>query len=213
VLDETIPKIVCTPLRVYVAGPLSAPTKEGIQANAAKADAVARDIFLKGHYPYVPHGQSNWFDDPRIDATDYKAIVEGLDFAWLRVCDAILMLDGWHYSKGARMERQAAVEWGIWIFRSVEELPAVKGTPERLELLAERDHFSRRCRMRLVLGNEKYGDDWQWTNKLTEGVNECFDLENYPFLAAHKLRWMEREHPGHKCECFAPSKGEVPCHT
>ncbi len=115
----------CTePLRIYIAGPMSAPTEAGIDANVRQADHVARELFKRGHHPFCPHTQSHtWFRDPHPDIHNYDRIVRDFDFAWLRLCHAIYLLPGWTDSRGARMEVTESLRLDLQRFYSLDEVP------------------------------------------------------------------------------------------
>ena len=122
------------PLRIYVCGPLSAkPGEEGDpaeirEANARLADQVGRDLFILGHFPFVPHTLALWwFLDERPEFHSYDLIVGRHDImGWLSVCDAIFTLGGWEDSKGSRMEVAWAREHGLMEFSHVDEVPDVR---------------------------------------------------------------------------------------
>ena len=118
------------PLHIYVAGPLSnvdgrpASPKERIE-NARTADALGRELYLMGHWPFIPHTMTLWwFDDPHPDFKDYKKIVAEFDIkGWLSLCDAVYFLPGWSDSKGSRMERRAAKRLGIPAIFKLKDVP------------------------------------------------------------------------------------------
>ena len=109
------------PLRIYVAGPYSASTREEIEKNVNRAIDVGIEIFKKGHFPYVPH---------LTDLVDKRAKETGTDLSWhdfilwdspwLQVCDALLYLGE---SKGANLELEEAKQLGKDIFYSCNEIP------------------------------------------------------------------------------------------
>lgn len=118
------------PLRIYVAGPFTeghtaSPEKKA--ANIAAADSIARALYLKGHWPFCPHTMSaRWDSDLDPAFHDYERIVKGLDFAWLRVCDAVFLVDGWQCSRGARLEYdEAYLKQGLDVFTKLEDVPEV----------------------------------------------------------------------------------------
>lgn len=86
---------------VYIAGPYSASTHDGISANIAKARYAA--VWLANHEVayFCPHLNSGHFE---IYADAPESFYIALDLRVLESCDAILMLDGWEQSKGATAE-------------------------------------------------------------------------------------------------------------
>lgn len=86
------------------------------------------------------------------------------------------------------MELEFAERHGLWIFRSLADVPVVERNEERAWMIRERDLMSRRCRQRLFLGEVKHGESWKEGCQLGEAVEECCDLENYPFLEVVRLK-------------------------
>lgn len=117
------------PLRIYVAGPLSADTPELMQMHADKADRITRELIVRGHFVFCPHTQSvSHFTDGRPEFLDYQWIVEYHDIdGWVSVCDAIYMLPDWERSKGAKMEHEAAVRMGLEVFYELADVPKLTG--------------------------------------------------------------------------------------
>lgn len=107
----------------YVSGPYSAKTKEGIQANIAKADAVGRELLAMGHCPVVPHkNTAGWEDDERFE---WQQFIDA-DLALLAQCDFMVMTDGWVKSKGANIEVDFARKNGIPVYASVSLVPELE---------------------------------------------------------------------------------------
>lgn len=117
------------PLRIYVAGPLSAATPELIKMHIEKADKITRELIVRGHFVFCPHTQSaSHFDDGRPEFMDYQWIVEYHDIdGWVSVCDAIYMLPDWEKSKGAVMEHEAAQRMGLEVFYELTDVPKLTG--------------------------------------------------------------------------------------
>jgi hypothetical protein len=93
---------------VYVAGPYSAPTPQGVDANIQQARQAAIALWREGHVAICPHLNTAHFEDecPGLD------FVKG-DLEILSRCDALVMLPGWEQSKGARRELEFATERDI----------------------------------------------------------------------------------------------------
>ena len=99
--------------RIYVAGPITL----GDQAKNVRAGIDAADALLAlGCFPYVPHLTHFWHIIHHHTHDEWLA----LDFAWLRVCDALLRLPG--ASVGADMETAFAREHGIPIFHTITDI-------------------------------------------------------------------------------------------
>ena len=101
-------------LKIYVAGPISAPTKEEMDNNVIIASRVTAELIYKGHYPYTPHllchlniekSWEYWMD---------------FDDQWLRQCDALFYIAP---SRGTDIELANAKELGMRIFYSLDEVP------------------------------------------------------------------------------------------
>ena len=132
-------------LLVYVAGPFSAPTEQGILVNLDRAILAANTVIARGHHPYLPHltyynaaHWSNPFGSGLAGQNDRRWI--DVDAPWVLLCDAIYIMptayesktvteNGATYtervwkSRGAMHEYQEALKAGRKIFWSVEELP------------------------------------------------------------------------------------------
>lgn len=117
----TGPHRITGPLRIYVAGPYTADTREGVQANVNRAIDAGIELARMGHHPYVPH---------LTDLVDARARETGRDMTWadfmrwdapwLEASDALLHLA---HSRGADIELRRAEELGLRIFRSLDEVP------------------------------------------------------------------------------------------
>lgn len=105
---------------IYIAGPYSSKTPEGIKANIARAEQAGLECCRAGWGVHIPHKNFAGFEVH----TDipYDAWIE-MDLAILARCDAILMLDGWASSPGASREFQFADEIGIPNFFARDGIP------------------------------------------------------------------------------------------
>ncbi len=110
-----------TPL-LYIAGPYSDPDPiHGIEQNVSRASAIALEAWRAGWVAVCPHKNTYPFHY----CTDIPESVwlEG-DIELLKRCDAILMIPGWHRSKGAGNEQRVAQRAGIMIFYYDEGMPS-----------------------------------------------------------------------------------------
>jgi len=197
-LNEMLGDDVCSPLRIYVAGPLCVAGSDGYEVDedcVLVADQIGQELFLRGHWPIVPHTMTrSWFDRDERAFHDYDVIVASLDFAWLRVCDAIFLCDGWAHSRGAGMEAEEAERLGLWMFSDLASVPEVRPDVDGHHgLLEKRDTFSCECRRRIILGQKKHGPSWMTQDNLGEALAEAKDLENYAFLHHCQMEWR-RDH-------------------
>src|SRR6266571_6294579 len=112
-----------TGLRIYVAGPYSAPTERERLANVLAAIDLGIALYQKGHYPYVPH--LTHYVDLRAQESGIHLEWEDYiswDLPWLEGCDALFYIGG---SKGADLELDVARKLGKTIFTSIEDVPVV----------------------------------------------------------------------------------------
>ena len=113
-------------MRIYIASPYgrrAGASPDQCERNTQTAIEAARILIKKGHVPFVPHlfhyVHTRWNDSPNEDV--WLAIC----LTWVPTCDAILRLPG--ESKGADIEVLKAWSYGKTIFRSIDEVPTVKG--------------------------------------------------------------------------------------
>jgi len=96
---------------VYVAGPFRAATAWEIEQNVRAAEVVALRVWRAGAVALCPHANSRHYHG---DAAD-ELFIEGT-LELLRRCDAILLVEGWERSTGARGERVEAERLGLPVF-------------------------------------------------------------------------------------------------
>jgi hypothetical protein len=115
-------------LKIYICGPYSAQTEHQKQHNVNTAVDAGIAIFLKGHFPYIPH--LTHFVDLRATATGNYLTWEDYikwDLPWLESSDAVLCLGK---SPGTDIEVNVARKLGKRIFYSMEEIPRVLSTSD-----------------------------------------------------------------------------------
>lgn len=101
----------------YVAGPYTAPSREEVQANIDKAEAVGKKMMHLGFAPIIPHKiTSFWDEDPQFAHIQHGDWMQKVCLPLLDKCDAIVMVHGWQESPGSVMEHQHASNRGIPIF-------------------------------------------------------------------------------------------------
>lgn len=96
-------------LKIYISGKIT-----GIDVQVAQEyfETVEKELVKAGHTPINPmklvpyHPDLTWLDYMKED------------LAALLACDAILMLDNWTDSKGARVEHAVAKEFGLQLYYS-----------------------------------------------------------------------------------------------
>ncbi|MDA0232365.1 MAG: hypothetical protein O3C69_02640, partial [Chloroflexi bacterium] len=110
-------------LKIYVAGPYSAPTLDLIEANVDQAIDVGIKLYRLGHLPYVPH-LTHMIDlrgEKTGDRLEWEDFIRW-DMPWLEASDALLLLG---HSKGADIELARAIELGKQVFYDLSEVPVV----------------------------------------------------------------------------------------
>ena len=101
-------------MRVYVAGPYSLSSEAH---NVRVALEAGETLLRRGYAPYVPHLNHFWH---LVFPHSYEAWLE-LDFAYLKVCEAVLRLPG--ESAGADREVAEAKKRGIPVYYSLTDFP------------------------------------------------------------------------------------------
>ena len=105
---------------VYVAGPLFGPNDWEIRRNIHRAAALGYEVAKLGAYPRIPHTNTgSVFIGTLTPEFWYAGTLEAL-----RRCDAVILVNGWEESKGARAEVEEAVRRNISVFTRVDELKA-----------------------------------------------------------------------------------------
>ena len=97
-------------LLVYVAGPYSATTLEGVEENCRRARDVGVELAKCGPTvgPIIPHQLGRGIEV----IGDYEYWCE-LTLELMRRCDVVYAMQGWENSKGARREVAEANKLGI----------------------------------------------------------------------------------------------------
>ena len=110
---------------VYVAGPYTGESEREVQTNIEVATRVAVEAIKRGWLTYTPHRESGFLDA-------YKGLTSAQDFwyewtisAMLR-CDAVVLCPGWQGSIGTTFERRVALEAGVPVYDTVDELPMAR---------------------------------------------------------------------------------------
>lgn len=107
-------------LRVYIAGPYSAPDVIDVLGNMRRGICIAYQVLQSGFAPFVP-----WFDfmfslmGP-VSREEYQAY----SMAWLRAADAVLLVNGWKDSSGTLAEIEVANRLEIPVFEDLISLKA-----------------------------------------------------------------------------------------
>ena len=104
---------------VYIAGPYVGESAWAIEENVRRAEALALGVWRLGAVPICPHTSSRFF----YGAIEEKTALDG-DLELVSRCDALILVDDWRRSRGARSERAFAEELAIPIFETLDALHA-----------------------------------------------------------------------------------------
>jgi hypothetical protein len=108
---------------VYIAGPYTAPTPEGVAQNGARAQALGRSLLeaalAKGVnlVPVVPHSLDAGFGG--LGSAEYWYAATA---SVLIACDYVLLTPDWQDSKGALAEVEIAGDYAVPVFATIDEL-------------------------------------------------------------------------------------------
>lgn len=98
-------------MKYYLAGPMT-----GIKDyNFPEFDRVARKLRAQGNLVLSPHEINHGEDEQTRGSLPYWEYIKAGLKALLE-CDAIVLLDGWRSSRGARLELDIADETGMRVF-------------------------------------------------------------------------------------------------
>lgn len=99
-------------MKIYISLPITGHDIEEVEARCIFAKAV---IEKKGHIPVSPLDVS---PDPAATYAQHM----GNDIAALLECDAVVLLDGWQFSKGCQLELVAAHIYQLRCYYSLEQI-------------------------------------------------------------------------------------------
>ena len=110
---------------VYIAGAYRAETPGGVLANIGRAADLAVEVLRLGHDVICPHTMTHPFEVYGL--ADEVYLRNGL--AQLERCDAVLVVPGpgLEQSEGTAIEVRTALEEGIPVYATVEELGGWEG--------------------------------------------------------------------------------------
>lgn len=106
---------------VYIAGKFRGANHWEIHRNVFEAEALALEVWKIGMVAICPHANTAHFQDTMPDGT----WLEG-DLEILSRCDALLAVDNWEDSEGAKKEIEFAYEHKIPVFFDAPSLLAWK---------------------------------------------------------------------------------------
>ena len=103
-------------MRIYIAGPITGHES----TTKGRFDAAAREIRKRGRNPVNPYYIGWTFEGGT--HTEYMSVCIPL----LELADAILMLEGWEESRGARAEYHHARAYHMPVYLSSADIPNMK---------------------------------------------------------------------------------------
>lgn len=108
-------------MKIYIAGKYSAPTDEEREQNAITMIDYAIEVLKKGHHPFIPL-LTHWFDKRANEKGFSLSWQEYMDWddSFLRACDALFYTG---QSTGADIEKARALDLGMTVFTSIDEIP------------------------------------------------------------------------------------------
>lgn len=115
-------------MRIYIAGPYSAPTEAACLDNVHAAIDAGLALIEMGHDPFIPH-LTHWVEKRAERAHGGKLPYEfylSYDRVWLAQCEAVLYLA---YSPGADRERAHAAALGLPIYTALADVPSPDPIP------------------------------------------------------------------------------------
>jgi hypothetical protein len=104
---------------IAIAGPYSAPTEEGRQANLSLLNEGAARVLEMGHIPLIGVNAALPVVEKANVADKYKAMMD-ISMAVIDKCEALLLIAE---SPGANRERDWVLAKGLPVYYSLEEIP------------------------------------------------------------------------------------------
>ena len=108
---------------IYIAGPYSAETAWLKKQNIQAAEKAAETVWMLGHAALCPHLNTQYMDG----IATYDQFIEG-SLLMVERCDAVLLIDGWQRSTGAKIEKKHAEKHGVPVFIGLKALKKFLGT-------------------------------------------------------------------------------------
>lgn len=105
---------------IYIAGPITAPTKAQERKNVLAAIEIGIEILKLGHYPFIPH--LNWFMVPMMEKAGLKMGWQDFmdwDEPFRAFCDSLYFI---RPSRGADEELERTIGEGKRIYYSLAEI-------------------------------------------------------------------------------------------
>ncbi len=104
-------------MRIYVAGPYSADSPEGVESNVRRAIEVAAALFARGHEAFCPHAATHQVHQAcPMPYEVWMAFDLGILERW---AEAIFVIEE---SPGVRRELERAMALGLPVFRDLAHM-------------------------------------------------------------------------------------------
>ena len=100
--------------KIYISGPIS-----GTKDYRDRFKVAAQQIRAKGHEPVNPCDLDRILDPATTTWTQFMLADIGL----LKACDAVVVLEGWESSRGAKIEVKKAQELGMTVYKQIDNIP------------------------------------------------------------------------------------------
>ena len=102
---------------IYIAGKYTDQNKKSINRNIDRAERISKRIWRNGMAAICPHLNTRGWNG----ILSQDEFLEGY-FSIVKKCDAVLMLDNWKKSEGAKAEHWLAATYQIPIFYNIKDL-------------------------------------------------------------------------------------------
>lgn len=109
-------------IKVYIAGPYSSDNVLGVLDNIRAGMRMAAKLLQKGFAVFCPWTDHQLFLQLREGESISVETIQAASMEWLRMADAILVLDGYRASKGTLAEMKVGFELSKPIFFNPCEL-------------------------------------------------------------------------------------------
>lgn len=120
---------MCSKIKlVYVAGPLSPGNYRSVHPaidylyNKSALERLAVEVLLSSYIPYCPALDSQYFIHLKPGEYITEAMIKRMSKDFLERCDAVLLANNWHKSRGTLEEIKLANKLEIPVFTSLKKL-------------------------------------------------------------------------------------------
>lgn len=107
---------------VYIAGPYTSKDPWEAEQNVRRAEALGLEVMKLGAWPVIPHSNTRHYF---VAACTYEQALAAT-MEMMRRCDAVIFVEGWQRSGGARAEFEEAVRIGKPHFAAVHALDRLR---------------------------------------------------------------------------------------